>query len=128
MPEIDSRLQEILRLPNGWKDGEGISFDTRNLAMAGKLLNSLCEGFDLPAPYIYPAIGNELNCEWTFGSNREIEASLKFDFNHSTILFTWNNLCSDDSFEQAFSVENDSITAIQTIGRLLSRINHPGAA
>ncbi len=96
--------------------------------MAGKFLNSLCEGFDLPAPYIYPAIPSDLTCEWTFGSNREIEASLKFDFDRSVIVLSWNNLCSDDSFEQAWSVENHSITAIQTIGRYLSRINQPEAA
>lgn len=123
MPNIQERLEEISRLSNGWLDGEGKAFLPNDLALAGRLLNHLCEGFDLAHPYIYPALPNALECEWTFGVNGEIEVTLRLDFECRILTLSSQNLQSDDSNLKSWPLDESSSQTIQSAGRVLSRIN-----
>jgi hypothetical protein len=123
MPNIQERLDEISRFPNGWMDGQGKAFADKDLTLAGRLLLNLCEGFDLDHPHIYPALPNALACEWTFGANGEIEVLLRLDFESRTLFLSSTNLQSDDSTDASWPLDESSSLAIQNAGRILSRIS-----
>lgn len=64
--DIETRLEELAKLEDGWLDGKGGALDRASLI---RLTQVFDEGFspDLPLPYLYPTPEGGVQAEWTLG-------------------------------------------------------------
>jgi hypothetical protein len=62
---VRDRLDELVKLPQGWDgySGEPVSFSNANFAV--KVLEAVCS-LDSPPPQIIPGSGGDLQLEWHF--------------------------------------------------------------
>ena len=60
---VQARLQELIRLENGWDGYEGQPVGFGNAVFAVRVLESICVG-DTPAPSIVPGSAGDLQLEW----------------------------------------------------------------
>lgn len=72
---IEARLQELIRLENGWDGYEGPPVGFGNAVFAIRVLESICVG-DTPAPSIVPGNAGDLQLEWHLPSG-EIELHVR---------------------------------------------------
>lgn len=63
---VPARLAELADLKPGWMDGEGATFAPKGLAWVQSVLDVLRKD-GRPAPYVYPAVGGQVMCEWSLG-------------------------------------------------------------
>lgn len=65
--DIETRLEELAQLQDGWLDGKGLAPDRASLI---RLAQTFDERFstDLPLPYLYPTPEGGVQAEWTLGS------------------------------------------------------------
>ena len=65
--DIETRLEELAQLQDGWLDGKGRALDEASLV---SLAQAFDERFspDLPLPYLYPTPEGGVQAEWTLGS------------------------------------------------------------
>jgi hypothetical protein len=74
--DVDTRLNVLAELQQGWCDGEGEPLDTDGVEWARALLAEVvAEG--IAKPYLYPMVDGGLLAEWTFP---DTEVSAEFDF------------------------------------------------
>jgi hypothetical protein len=73
--QINSRLEQLSALNDGWLDGSGIAPDTNALQNLGSLFQSHYDK-SLPIPYIYPTADGGLQLEW---SPEDWEATLELN-------------------------------------------------
>lgn len=64
--DIETRLDELAQLQDGWLDGKGSALDGASLM---RLAQAFEEGFspDLPLPHLYPTPQGGVQAEWTLG-------------------------------------------------------------
>ena len=64
--DIETRLEELAQLQDGWLDGKGRAPDRASLI---RLAQAFDEGFspDLSLPYLYPTPEGGVQAEWTLG-------------------------------------------------------------
>ena len=64
--DIETRLEELAQLQDGWLDGKGRALDEASLV---SLAQAFDERFspDLPLPYLYPTPEGGVQAEWTLG-------------------------------------------------------------
>ena len=72
---VQARLQELIRLENGWDGYEGQPVGFGNAVFAVRVLESICLG-DTPAPSIVPGSTGDLQLEWHLPSG-EIELHVR---------------------------------------------------
>ena len=60
---VEDRLQELIRLENGWDGYIGQPVGFGNAVFAFRVLESICVG-DTPAPSIVPGSAGDLQLEW----------------------------------------------------------------
>jgi len=65
--DIQSRIEELAGLRDGWLDGEGIAPDRDGLRWLSERFEEHYEA-DLPLPYLYPTYFGGVQAEWQFGS------------------------------------------------------------
>jgi len=65
--DIETRLEELAQLQDGWLDGKGRAPDRASLV---RLAQAFDERFstDLPLPHLYPTPEGGVQAEWTLGS------------------------------------------------------------
>ncbi len=120
MPDINRRLNEIAAYSEGWFDGNGKAFREDHIEIARRVLISICEGFDLPHPHIYPTAENQLCCEWSFGESGEQDTKLSFNFSQLTLEATALNLQTDVEEQSAWELSPDTLTkSVQQAGRFV---------
>lgn len=62
---INARLDELIRLPQGWDGYEGLPVSFQNAAFAAKMLESVFSPMiDLPLPHCVPGPSGDLQLEW----------------------------------------------------------------
>jgi hypothetical protein len=66
-PNLRTQLGGLRDLKDGWLNGEGQSFQQSDVDMVQQWLETLLKTGDIPAPFIYPADNNVIECEWSFG-------------------------------------------------------------
>lgn len=64
--DIETRLEELAQLQDGWMDGNGRALNRASLM---RLVQAFGESFDpdLPLPYLYPTPEGGVQAEWTLG-------------------------------------------------------------
>lgn len=66
-PNIQMQLGDLCKLENGWLDGEGKQFQQSDVDTVQQWLENLLKTGDIPAPFVYPAENEIIECEWSFG-------------------------------------------------------------
>ena len=100
--DIETRLQELALLKNGWLDGKGKELDQKALQL---LAHTFDEQFspDLPLPYLYPTPEGGIQAEWTLGN---WEVSLEISLPDLSAEYQTVNINSGESRELRFSLAN----------------------
>lgn len=65
---LDTQLDELAALPDGWLDGDGAALDRVGLEWFGAKFADRYPS-DLPAPYLYPTPEGGLQAEWRLGGS-----------------------------------------------------------
>lgn len=65
--DIETRLEELSQLQDGWLDGKGRALDRASLTRLAQAFDERF-GLDLPLPYLYPTPEGGVQAEWTLGS------------------------------------------------------------
>jgi hypothetical protein len=65
--DIETRLEELAKLRDGWLDGQGRAPERAALL---RLAHAFDEHYapDLPLPYLYPTADGGVQAEWTLGA------------------------------------------------------------
>lgn len=64
--DIETRLEELARLREGWLDGKGQALDREALQRLAQAFDQHYAS-DLPLPYLYPTAEGGVQAEWTLG-------------------------------------------------------------
>lgn len=64
LPDVWKQLEAIAALPDGWDSYGAPSPDVHKLDAAWRLLVCLCDGTDLPRPYVNPTRNGGVQFEW----------------------------------------------------------------
>lgn len=65
--DIETRLEELAQLQDGWLDGKGRAPDQASLIRLAQMFDERF-GSDLPLPHLYPTPEGGVQAEWTLGS------------------------------------------------------------
>lgn len=100
--DIESRLEELADLQDGWLDGKGLALNPENLLW---LVNEFDSKFDpdLPLPYLYPTAEGGIQAEWTQGN---WEVSLEINLDEKSAEWQAFNLVTEDCREQNWDLSN----------------------
>jgi hypothetical protein len=64
--DIETRLEELAQLQDGWLDGKGRALDRASLIRLAQAFDERF-GTDLPLPHLYPTPEGGVQAEWTLG-------------------------------------------------------------
>lgn len=98
---VEARLQELIRLENGWDGYEGPPVGFGNAVFAIRVLESICVG-DTPAPSIVPGNAGDLQLEWHLPSG-EIELHVRAPND----VHAWRCLTGAHPLEEALMLSTD---------------------
>ncbi|WP_041707266.1 hypothetical protein [Alicyclobacillus acidocaldarius] len=76
-PELQAQLDKLLRLRNGWLDGDGRAPNKQRLKRLFQVLDTMYLTVP-PLPYVYPTPDGNVQLEWTIGRS---EWSMEVDLN-----------------------------------------------
>ncbi len=91
--EVNNRLQELVRLEQGWDGYKGEPVTLENANFAIRMLECLCF-YNTPVPQIVPGVSGDLQVEW-HTSSIKIELHVVSPNN----VYFWTNdqsICKDD--------------------------------
>lgn len=94
---IQTRLGEIVSLPAGWLDGDGLPVD-RRIARVAEAVSRYLLFRTVPRPRVYPTPEGGVQMEWTLGP-REISLTVRAD---ESIYGLRVNLATGEAFEAQF--------------------------
>ncbi|MBK1718467.1 hypothetical protein [Thiocystis violacea] len=98
--DVETRLEELAALPDGWLDGQGKCLDRGALSA---LAQDFDDHFDseLPLPYLYPTAEGGVQAEWTLG---DWEVSLEIDLQNRSAHYQAVRLSTDHALDQTFDL------------------------
>lgn len=64
--DIETRLEELAQLQNGWLDGKGLAPHPEGLCLLTQAFDEYFAA-NLPLPYLYPTAEGGIQAEWTLG-------------------------------------------------------------
>ena len=100
--DIESRLEELADLQDGWLDGKGLALNRENLLWLVNVFDSKFDP-DLPLPYLYPTAEGGIQAEWTLGN---WEASLEINLDAKSAEWQAFNLVTEECREQDWDLSN----------------------
>lgn len=92
---IESQLNNIAKLENGWFDGKGSTFNYDELKL---LSDKFKQNFspDIDSPYLYPTPDNCIRAEWTF---KRYEVSLEIEIPSLNAYYHQLNLDTNEDID-----------------------------
>lgn len=99
--DIQSRLDELRSLSDGWLDGTGLAPSSVGLDWLTKVF-AIKYPDDLPSPYLYPTESGGIQAEWSLGVN---EVSLTVEL--ESHLAHWHALDSQNDSEESREMSLD---------------------
>lgn len=93
--DLETRLEELACLKDGWLNGEGSALDRERLKL---LAGNFRRYFDvaLPLPHLYPTLDGGVLAEWTLG---HWAVSLDVDLTRQTAQYHAAHLTAEECFE-----------------------------
>lgn len=121
--DIETRMEELAQLEDGWMDGKGLALDRTSL---GRLVQAFDECFDrdLPLPYIYPTLDNGVQAEWTLG---RWEVSLEIAFPGLTAEYQAVHLDTDETREEILTLANENRRDWEILNGVLGQLQESQA-
>lgn len=98
--DIETRLEELAQLQDGWLDGKGRAMDRASLI---RLAQAFDDRFstDLPLPHLYPTPEGGVQAEWTLGA---WEVSLEVSLQSLAADYQAVHTATGETREQALSL------------------------
>lgn len=117
--DIETRLEELAQLQDGWLDGKGRAPDRASLNRLGQAFDERF-GPELPLPHLYPTPEGGVQAEWTLGS---WEVSLEIALPSLAADYQAVHIASGETLEQELLLAaedhtgwialNDALTQLQ---------------
>lgn len=98
---IDSRLDELRALKDGWLEGEGKAPSQEGLVWLSETLTDFFPD-DLPLPRLYPTPAGGVQAEWPFG---DAEAILEIDVSTRTGRWHYFDPDTDEESEKQVTLD-----------------------
>ena len=100
--DIESRLEELAELHDGWLDGKGLAPNHENMLWLGKAFD---ERFNpvLPLPYLYPTAEGGIQVEWSLA---DWQVSLEINLDSKSAQWQAFNLVTEECREQDWNLGN----------------------
>ena len=119
---VEARLQELIRLENGWDGYEGLPVAFGNAVFAVRVLESICVG-ETPAPSIVPGSAGDLQLEWHLpGGEIELHVRAPND------VHAWRSLTGAYPLEEALMLSTDFSVVAKWLRNLTEAPLAPRAA
>jgi hypothetical protein len=93
--DLETRLEELACLKDGWLNGEGAALDRERLKLVADNFRRKFDG-SLPLPYLYPTVDGGVLAEWILG---HWAVSLNVDLASQTAQYHAVHLTADECFE-----------------------------
>ena len=94
--DVESRLEELAELRDGWLDGKGRAPDPKALRWLAQAFDSWFDPV-LPLPYLYPTAEGGIQAEWTL---QDWEATLEIDLDRKSAGWQAFNVATRECREQ----------------------------
>ena len=120
--DLETRLEELACLKDGWLNGEGSALDRERLKL---LAGNFRRYFDvaLPLPHLYPTLDGGVLAEWTLG---HWAVSLDVDLASQTAQYHAVHLTADECFELSLDLnERAGWNSLHVELRRLSGLSTP---
>jgi hypothetical protein len=121
-PEVEARMQELIRLEEGWDGYRGRAVNFNSAVFAFRVLESACTP-DMPAPEIVPGASGDLQLEWHFPTG-EIEVHVRAPND----VHAWRLVTRHPSFEEEWILSTDFSLVATWIKELTEASLAPRAA
>jgi hypothetical protein len=83
--DIDTRLNELGKLENGWFEGDGCALSADGVAWVAVKLKD-AEKSGMPRPYIYPTLDGGIQVEWSFHGAAEVSAEINLGTHNADLV------------------------------------------
>lgn len=91
--DINSRLEELSQLPDGWNNGEGKEINKKDLEWFADFFDTSYDT-TLPLPYLYPTLDGGIQAEWVV--QNEFDISITFDLENKVAYYHSLNIKADE--------------------------------
>ena len=120
--DIETRLEELAALNEGWLNGKGVALNKAGLQV---LSESFDENFnsDLPLPYLYPTPEGRILAEWTLDA---WSISLEIALPNQTAQYEALNLRSEESIDLQLNLGD--VSGWTALNRALADLSSPTTA
>lgn len=121
--DIETRLEALAQLQDGWLDGKGRALDRAALI---RLAQAFDDGFDpnLPLPYLYPTPEGGVQAEWTLG---RWEVSLEIILPSLTADYQAVHTATGETREQALMLADEKGTGWTNLSDALTQLQEAQA-
>lgn len=116
--DVDTRLEELALLKDGWLDGKGKALDQDSLQRLALAMERWFDA-DLPLPHLYPTPEGGVQAEWSLG---QVEVSLEFSFPRLNAALQIVDLVTGESQDHELPLgeeERNWVVVNESIKRLL---------
>lgn len=121
--DIETRLEELAQLRDGWLDGKGVAPDRAALVRLAQAFDEQYEP-DLPLPYLYPTAEGGVQAEWTLG---QWEASLEITLPGLSAQFQALHLATGETRDLELSLVDDDGTGWTALNTALAALQRSQA-
>lgn len=98
---VEDRLQELIRLDQGWDGYQGQPLSFTNAVFAYQMLESICNA-DTPAPQIVPGQDGDLQVEW-----HTLKGDIELDVRGPNHVLAWRLVPNEDPDGEELYLKND---------------------
>lgn len=98
--DVETRLEELAALPDGWLDGKGKRLDRDALRALAQTFDDYFDS-ELPLPYLYPTAEGGVQAEWSLG---DWEVSLEIELEGRMACYQAVRLSADETREQTIDL------------------------
>ncbi len=101
--DVETRMEELAKLKDGWLDGAGIGFDSDTLKLLARDFDLNFDG-ELPLPHLYPTPDGGIQAEW---SATPWDITLEINLENRNCALHALDLNSQKTIEKAFVLNAD---------------------
>jgi hypothetical protein len=98
---VEARLQELVRLEQGWDGYRGSPVSFVNAVFALRMLESAC-GRATPSPQIVPGVGGDLQIEW-----HTLRGDIELHVLAPNVVHAWRSATGGPGYEKELELTND---------------------
>ena len=117
--QVEERLQNLIRLQQGWDGYQGQPVSFTNAAFAFRMLESVCGPYT-PAPQIVPGADGDLQIEW-----HTLKGDIELDVRGPNDVHAWRLVLGDDTDGEELYLRTDFSKIVEWIKKLTEPVIAP---